>query len=323
MQNRNSLSRRSLLPGGGSTSANSSLNNYNNSSAASIDTNTTDSNKRHSIGRSSITSQPKVTASPNRNSVRLSKGGTDKDKEKEKEKEQSNTVSSPAKPPPSTPQNQNTTVSSSSSPQPNNNNNNNNNNIKINDQKSPLSPPPGTSVTTTATTSPAPPSTQQSQAQSEEQNNLIKVCVRVRPFLRDENESPVWQWKENQITPIPLNQRTNPGLLDYTIANPNAVFSFDHLFTPEHSNIDIFDHGVKEVVASVMNGYHGSVFTYGQTSSGKTFTMYGGEASNPQVCLLFLSYFSFSSSLSYSVLLSFLHLGRSDLSSDSILFRFD
>jgi centromeric protein E len=302
MQNRNSLSRRSLLPGGGSTSANSSLNNYNNSSAASIDTNTTDSNKRHSIGRSSITSQPKVTASPNRNSVRLSKGGTDK--EKEKEKEQSNAVSSPAKPPPSTPQNQNTTVSSSSSPQPNNNN------IKINDQKSPLSPPPGPSVTTTATTSPAPPSTQQAQAQSEEQNNLIKVCVRVRPFLRDENESPVWQWKENQITPIPLNQRTNPGLLDYTIANPNAVFSFDHLFTPEHSNIDIFDHGVKEVVASVMNGYHGSVFTYGQTSSGKTFTMYGGEASNPQVCLLFLSYSSFSSS--FLILFAFFPSFRSE-----------
>lgn len=115
------------------------------------------------------------------------------------------------------------------------------------------------------------------------EQNLIKVCVRVRPFLSDElNENPVWQWKDNQISAIPPNQRTGPGT-DYVMANPNATFTFDHLFTPEHSNIDIFEQVVRDIVTAGMNGYHGSVFTYGQTSSGKTFTMYGGSAANPQV----------------------------------------
>jgi hypothetical protein len=39
---------------------------------------------------------------------------------------------------------------------------------------------------------------------------------------------------------------------------------------------------VKKVVAQCMRGYHGSVFTYGQTSSGKTFTMNGKSTSFSQ-----------------------------------------
>jgi centromeric protein E len=93
----------------------------------------------------------------------------------------------------------------------------------------------------------------------------IQVCVRIRPILKDERglESSAWTWGENVI------KSHNSIHLPYT---------FDHLFFPENSNNDIFNSVVKNVVLRSMQGVHGSVFTYGQTSSGKTFTMNGSQA---------------------------------------------
>jgi centromeric protein E len=94
----------------------------------------------------------------------------------------------------------------------------------------------------------------------------IQVCVRVRPILRNEKEdtdSYAWNWEDKTLYPQIANQ------LPYT---------FDHLFFPESTNEEIFDDVVKNVVLQSMNGYNGSIFTYGQTSSGKTFTMNGSHS---------------------------------------------
>ncbi|CAG8642954.1 9596_t:CDS:10, partial [Acaulospora morrowiae] len=40
-----------------------------------------------------------------------------------------------------------------------------------------------------------------------------------------------------------------------------------------HDNKALFEKGVRDTVGAVMEGYNGTVFAYGQTSSGKTFTM--------------------------------------------------
>lgn len=92
----------------------------------------------------------------------------------------------------------------------------------------------------------------------------IQVCVRVRPILRDEREDSFgWTWKDNALYP------RNPA---------QASYCFDHLFTPDNSNKEIFDAVIKATVLQSMNGFHGTVFTYGQTSSGKTFTMNGTQS---------------------------------------------
>ncbi len=54
------------------------------------------------------------------------------------------------------------------------------------------------------------------------------------------------------------------------------------MFSPEHTNTNIYEEAVQPVVNRVMEGFHGSVFTYGQTSSGKTFTM-NGSAKQPGI----------------------------------------
>ncbi len=50
-------------------------------------------------------------------------------------------------------------------------------------------------------------------------------------------------------------------------------FLFDHLAT----NNDIFQECTKPLIQSVLDGYNGSVFVYGATGAGKTFTMLGSE----------------------------------------------
>lgn len=108
--------------------------------------------------------------------------------------------------------------------------------------------------------------------------SFIKVSVRVRPLLSNESftqEPMVWGWNEKQIylTPqnFPLNNNNNLHQHQHLQNN----YAFDHIFHPESNNQEIFDKVVKDIVTSSLEGYHGSVFMYGQTSSGKTFTMNG------------------------------------------------
>lgn len=49
----------------------------------------------------------------------------------------------------------------------------------------------------------------------------------------------------------------------------------DHIFDMNASNWDVFDTVVKPIVNAAVNGFNGTVFAYGQTSSGKTYTMMG------------------------------------------------
>ena len=98
----------------------------------------------------------------------------------------------------------------------------------------------------------------------------IAVAVRVRPLTAREvrrGESLSCSWDENSII----------ELIDHRIDNKNAAFSstYESLYTPEHSTVEIYDAMVRPIVVGAMEGFNGSVFAYGQTSTGKTFTMNG------------------------------------------------
>ena len=54
-------------------------------------------------------------------------------------------------------------------------------------------------------------------------------------------------------------------------------FSFDRVFNPTASQLEVYDVTAKPVVYSVLDGFNGTVFAYGQTSSGKTYTMAGPD----------------------------------------------
>ncbi|CAN0464364.1 unnamed protein product [Ascophyllum nodosum] len=61
----------------------------------------------------------------------------------------------------------------------------------------------------------------------------------------------------------------------------NFRFEFDRVFKQDSSQGSVFE-AVSPLVTSVLDGYNVCIFAYGQTDSGKTFTMEGPDA-NPGV----------------------------------------
>lgn len=49
----------------------------------------------------------------------------------------------------------------------------------------------------------------------------------------------------------------------------------DHIFDSKCRNAEIYQTVVHPVVDAAINGFNGTIFAYGQTSSGKTHTMMG------------------------------------------------
>lgn len=125
--------------------------------------------------------------------------------------------------------------------------------------------------------------------------DLIKVCVRVRPLGKDEKEKEkdisdtiVWQWNESSVYPAPANvvkKGVNSVFSNMQVEffmSTTSSYTFDQVFGPEVTNKYIYESTIDNIVLSTMQGFHGSVFTYGQTASGKTFTM-NGVPSQPGV----------------------------------------
>ncbi|KAK8515438.1 hypothetical protein V6N13_139584 [Hibiscus sabdariffa] len=56
---------------------------------------------------------------------------------------------------------------------------------------------------------------------------------------------------------------------------PANQYSFDRVFDPLSSTRKVYKDGAKDVALSALTGINATIFAYGQTSSGKTFTMRG------------------------------------------------
>lgn len=60
-------------------------------------------------------------------------------------------------------------------------------------------------------------------------------------------------------------------------ANKHLEFMFDRVFDPTTTNEAIFQETTLSLIESLMNGYNCSVFAYGATGAGKTYTMTGSS----------------------------------------------
>ncbi|XP_032356722.1 kinesin family member 3Cb [Etheostoma spectabile] len=99
----------------------------------------------------------------------------------------------------------------------------------------------------------------------------VRVVVRCRPFSRRE----VTVGCENIL-------QIDDRLGQITLKNPKAppdeprkVFTFDSVYGLESKQRDIYDDAVRPLVESVLQGFNGTIFAYGQTGTGKTHTMQG------------------------------------------------
>ncbi|GMI66055.1 hypothetical protein like AT3G51150 [Hibiscus trionum] len=100
----------------------------------------------------------------------------------------------------------------------------------------------------------------------------IFVSVRLRPLSEKEVvRHDVSDWEcINDSTIIYRTKLSVPERSMYPTA-----YTFDRVFSSDCPNKQVYDAGAKEVALSVVSGINSSIFAYGQTSSGKTYTMIG------------------------------------------------
>src|SRR4051812_4729764 len=67
----------------------------------------------------------------------------------------------------------------------------------------------------------------------------------------------------------------------------------DNVFATNDDNSKVYDHSAKRLVRRVMEGYHGTVFAYGMTGTGKTFSMQGTASSPGVIPLAITDIFSY------------------------------
>ncbi|XP_023031389.1 kinesin-like protein KIN-7I isoform X2 [Drosophila willistoni] len=97
----------------------------------------------------------------------------------------------------------------------------------------------------------------------------IQVCIKVRPV--EPGESTLWQVKDECAIQL-IDSQADPFVVDYA-------------FDQDTTNQKVFDRMAKHIVHACMQGFNGTIFAYGQTSSGKTYTMMG-DNQNPGVMVL-------------------------------------
>ncbi|XP_076671251.1 kinesin heavy chain isoform X3 [Andrena cerasifolii] len=92
----------------------------------------------------------------------------------------------------------------------------------------------------------------------------IKVVCRFRP-LNDSEEKAGSKF----IVKFPSGGDEN------CISIGGKVYLFDKVFKPNATQDKVYNEAARSIVTDVLAGYNGTIFAYGQTSSGKTHTMEG------------------------------------------------
>jgi len=101
------------------------------------------------------------------------------------------------------------------------------------------------------------------------QNNNVVVGVRIRPANEKEIAAEMvarFSASDDALNVQELNEEAN------VVKN----WSYDYVFGNDCSNQYIFHAVGVNLVDSALEGYNAVLFMYGQTSSGKTFTLFGG-----------------------------------------------
>ncbi|KAG5541912.1 hypothetical protein RHGRI_021665 [Rhododendron griersonianum] len=105
--------------------------------------------------------------------------------------------------------------------------------------------------------------------QIQEAKGNIRVFCRCRPLSKEEISS-------GYATVVDFNAAKDGDLGIVTGGSTKKLYKFDRVYTPKDDQVDVFE-DASPMVKSVLDGYNVCIFAYGQTGTGKTFTMEGTE----------------------------------------------
>ncbi|XP_059743705.1 centromere-associated protein E isoform X7 [Bos taurus] len=98
------------------------------------------------------------------------------------------------------------------------------------------------------------------------EEGAVAVCVRVRP-LNHREEAPekdtqvYWKTDNNTVYQV----------------DGSKSFNFDRVFHSNETTKNVYEEIAVPIIDSAIQGYNGTIFAYGQTASGKTYTMMGSQ----------------------------------------------
>ena len=94
----------------------------------------------------------------------------------------------------------------------------------------------------------------------------IKVAIRIRPFLPSEDESDLG------INISPEDENT------IIVSKNSKIFrgTFNQIFTPDSTQKEVFSF-IKPCLLTIQKGINCTILAYGQTGTGKTYTMFGED----------------------------------------------
>ncbi|PIN09034.1 Kinesin-like protein [Handroanthus impetiginosus] len=105
---------------------------------------------------------------------------------------------------------------------------------------------------------------------SKEKGVNVQVLLRCRPFSEEE-------LRNNAPQVVTCNEYQREVAVSQNIAGKHIdrVFTFDKVFGPNARQKDLYEQAIVPIVNEVLEGFNCTIFAYGQTGTGKTYTMEG------------------------------------------------
>jgi kinesin family protein 18/19 len=147
------------------------------------------------------------------------------------------------------------------------------------------------------------------------QNNMI-VAVRLRPLGKkeiDREEFEIVRIMDKSLVILmdPLELLNAKGALGKN-RSKEKQYAFDFAFDADTDQMEIFQSTTKFLVEGILEGYNATVFAYGATGAGKTYTMLGTNAEPGNMFLtlkeLFVKIKGQSRNFNYDIRVSFLEI---------------
>ncbi|XP_037939062.1 kinesin-like protein KIF3A [Teleopsis dalmanni] len=105
----------------------------------------------------------------------------------------------------------------------------------------------------------------------------VRVVVRARPMDNYE----ISNGSVNAIKVDKINRAITVVKQNATINEPPKTYYFDNVFDADSNQLDLYVDTARPIVEKVLEGYNGTILAYGQTGTGKTYTM-SGNPDSPQ-----------------------------------------
>ncbi|KAH8365714.1 hypothetical protein KR093_003780 [Drosophila rubida] len=116
-----------------------------------------------------------------------------------------------------------------------------------------------------------------SQQQLDDEIENVRVVVRSRPM--DKQEVATGALSAIQVDKI--NRAITVVKPNATANEPPKTYYFDNVFDGASNQLDLYVDTARPIVDKVLEGYNGTILAYGQTGTGKTYTM-SGNPDSPQ-----------------------------------------